>query len=63
MSDSKYCPRQAQRTRRSIVKMGAIAAPVVLANLGGTRHAAAYDAESGSEQDWRPPRLFMRRDI
>jgi monoamine oxidase len=50
MSDSKYCPRQAQRTRRSIVKMGAIAAPVVLANLGGTRHAAAYDAESGSEQ-------------
>jgi len=30
--------------------MGAIAAPVVLANLGGTRHAAAYDAESGSEQ-------------
>ena len=50
MSDSKYCPKQAQRTRRNVVKMGAIAAPVVLANLGGTRHAAAYDAESGSEQ-------------
>ena len=75
MSDLKYCPKQAQRTRRNIVKMGAIAAPVLLANLGGNRPVAAYDAENGASgdttsslsalvfQDWRPPRLFRRRDV
>lgn len=50
MSDSKYCPKQARRTRRDIVKMGTIGGPVTLANLGGTRPAAAYGAENGSEQ-------------
>ena len=50
MSESKYCPKQARRTRRNIVKMGAIAAPVILANLGGIRPVAACDAENGSEQ-------------
>jgi Flavin containing amine oxidoreductase len=50
MNDSKYWPKQAQRTRRNIVTMGAIGAPVILANLGGTRPVAAYDAANGSEQ-------------
>ena len=34
MSDLRYCPKQARRTRRDIVKMGAIAA-LRGANLGG----------------------------
>jgi monoamine oxidase len=51
MSDSKYSPKEAQRTRRNIVKIGAIGVPVILANLARTC-PAAYDAANSSQQQY-----------